>query len=91
MENNFDEIKKIISKEKNIIKEVKKINEDIAKTRDVSERRMISSQINSLLSLMKKENEKIPWLVKSINLPNPLPVSKKESSKEMPVSKYECF
>ncbi|MBS3094953.1 type II secretion system F family protein [Candidatus Pacearchaeota archaeon] len=89
MENNFDEIKKIISKEKNIIKEVKKINEDIAKTRDVSERRMISSQINSLLSLMKKENEKIPWLVKSINLPNPLPVSKKESSKEMPVSKYD--
>jgi len=87
MENNFDELKGILSKEKNILKEIKKINEDIQKTRDVSEKKMILSQIRSLFNLLKRENEKISSLVRNINLPSPLPTPNKKSE-EIPEKKY---
>jgi flagellar protein FlaJ len=75
--NSFKELKDKISKETEIIKELDSLLNNLTNTKDIEEKNMISSQINSLKNLLKKTNKNIPETLKKITLIRQLPQKRK--------------
>ena len=79
------ELKKIIVKEKSIIKEMVSLYESSERTNDGKERTMISFQLRSLKNSLKKTNEEIPRALDKISLIKPLttPTTQKKIIKQI--------
>jgi len=78
----FLDLKKNISKEKKILKELVNLSENLGKSEDDKERKSVNSQINLLKDSLKKENENLGRLTEGISLIKPLGFKKE---KEEPV------
>jgi len=79
------ELKKIIVKEKSIVKEIVSLYESLERTNDGKERIMISFQLRSLKNSLKKTNEEIPRALDKISLIKPLttPTTQKKIIKQI--------
>ena len=86
-QNPLMELKKIISKEKQITEELGSLFESLEKVTNSEEKNMISSQINSLKNSLKKINNEIPIIAGKIVLTKSLPVKKKSEIKKIKVEK----
>ncbi len=82
----FLELRRIISIEKKIIRELNSLYENLRKTKDVKEKEMISSQIKSLKISLKKVNKSVLSILEKISLIKPLkPLIKRDTTtKEAP-------
>ncbi len=67
-----EELKKIISEKKKIIKEIGSLFAIFERTRDSEERKIISSQINLLKNSLKKRNNDISGALRKVSLVKPL-------------------
>ncbi|MEK6847970.1 MAG: type II secretion system F family protein [Nanoarchaeota archaeon] len=69
------ELKENFEKQKKIAAEINNLSEDLKNSRDQEERRIISSQINSLKNSLKKSGLEVIESTESISLPKPLDVA----------------
>ena len=70
--NPLEELKKIISKEEKIIKEISLLFENLQKIDETEEKQIVFSQINQLKDSLKEANENIPEVLKKVLLARPL-------------------
>jgi hypothetical protein len=75
-EDYLQDFKKIISEEKEIIKEIGTLSENFENAVRSEDKEMISSQLKLLKYSLIEKNEKIPELLEKINLVKPLPTEK---------------
>ena len=59
-EENFEALKKAVLREKKIAGEISAVFSVIAKSRDNHEKKMMTSQIDSLKDALKKTNDELP-------------------------------
>lgn len=74
----FLDLKKNISKEKKILKELVNLSENLERSEDGKERESVNSQINLLKDSLKKENENLGKLTEGISLIKPLGFKKEK-------------
>ena len=79
----FLELKKTISKEKKLVKEIIKLNDNI-KSGNEGDKSLIKSQINSLKKLLRNENKQILKIVEKLNVIQPLKNQRDLQIKETP-------
>ena len=80
-----EELKKIILEEKKILKEMNSLFAVLERTKDREEKKMISSQINSLEGLLKKRNSDVPEALRKISLVKPLDARAKTKIEPEPI------
>ena len=85
----LEELKKIISKEKKVVKEMVSFFKDLEETKDKEEKRMIVSHMNQLKNSLEKINMDIPEILEKIILIRPLHPQKIEAPQPQPVQKTE--
>ena len=78
----FEEFKKIISKEKRIVKELNSLFNYFKNVKNIEEKRMVSLQITSLKNSLRKTNESIAKVLEKISLARPLYSQEKPSKKD---------
>lgn len=86
--NSSEELKKIISKEKKIIKEISLLFENKEDANEIEEKRVIFSQINQLKNSLIETNKNLPEVLEKISLIKPLHL-KPEVSAIKPIQKKE--
>ncbi len=75
----MEEVKSNFEREKKIAADISSLSEDLRNSKSEAERRMLSSQINSLKNSLKKTAQKVVEAVEGVSVPKPL-------SQEMPES-----
>lgn len=74
----IEKIREDISKEKKIVKELISLFDHLQKTKNVEEKKMVSSQIESLKNPLKNTNQNILDSLKKMNVPRPLNFQSKQ-------------
>jgi len=91
-ENEFFELKRVISKEKKIVSEMNSLLKDLERAEDLEERKMILSHIISLKKTLKNSNDYLRKYLDKTNLSKPLPKFKdKIINKEKHKSSLNTF
>lgn len=80
-EDYLSDLKKLISKEVMVVKEIVSIFASSERTSNQEEEKMIDSQINSLKDILKKTNAEISEILEDMSIIKPLPSSGIEISK----------
>ena len=78
-----EDLKKIILEKKKILKELNSFFGILDRTKDIEERKMISSQIALLKNSLKKKNDDIPKALKEMTLVKPLNAKKETENIEL--------
>ncbi|MFH1608353.1 MAG: type II secretion system F family protein [archaeon] len=88
MNEEIENLKKEILEEKKIAREMSSLLRDLEKSKNSEERRMISSQIDSLKNSMKMINEQVPKKLERISIAKPL-VHEEKFREVQPIDRLE--